>query len=94
MTSGHKKINSNPKLTCSEDYHQEYVAVRDIADIEDMPKLIIHSKSDRAVPFKRGQSLFDAAQEPKELWKTDTEHIQTLQNLTMETIEKIEALIH
>jgi len=76
-----------------EEYNQAYIAVRDIADIENMPKLIIHSKSDRAVPFKRGQSIYEAGQEPKELWTTDTEHIRTLQDLTEQTIEKLEGLI-
>lgn len=100
LASAHSFIEDNVEgsvlsvlMKKPEDYNQDYVAVRDIADIEKMPKLIIHSKSDRAVPFKRGQRIFDAAQKPKEFWETDTEHIRTLQDLTEEAIEKIEALI-
>ncbi|MFS4491940.1 alpha/beta hydrolase [Maribacter sp. 2308TA10-17] len=100
LASAHNFIKDNVEgsvlsllMKKPEDYNQEYIALRDIADIENMPKLIIHSKSDRAVPFKRGQSIFDAAQEPKEFWETDTEHIRTLQDLTKEAIEKMEALI-
>jgi len=52
-----------------ENYNQEYVAIRDIADIKSTPKLIIHSTEDRAVPFKRGQNLFAKAEEPKTFWK-------------------------
>lgn len=77
----------------SADYNQEYIAVRDIAAIENMPKLIIHSTVDRAVPFERGKSIFDAAKTPKELWETNTAHIKTLEDLTKETVEKIDALI-
>ncbi|WP_171037041.1 alpha/beta hydrolase [Maribacter algarum] len=100
LASAHSFIEDNVEgsvlsllMKKPEDYNQDYVAVRDIVDIENMPKLIIHSKTDRAVPFKRGQSIYDAAQEPKEFWETDTEHIRTLQDLTKETIEKLEALI-
>lgn len=80
-------------LKDNENYNQEYIAVRDIAAIENMPKLIIHSTSDSAVPFERGKSIFDAAKAPKELWETNTVHIKTLEDLTKETIEKIDALI-
>ncbi len=72
-----------------EKFNQDYIGVRDIAEINNIPKLIIHSRMDRDVPFKRGQNVFNSAKEPKEFWETETEHIMTLRDLTDETIKKI-----
>ncbi|WP_185967770.1 alpha/beta hydrolase [Formosa sediminum] len=72
-----------------EDFNQDYVAVRDIAYIKNIPKLIIHSRIDRDIPFFRGKNVFDSAREPKEFWETETDHIMTLRDLTDEAIEKI-----
>jgi len=72
-----------------EKFNQDYVGVRDIADINNLPKLIIHSRIDRDVPFQRGKNVFDAAKEPKEFWRTETDHIMTLSDLTEEAIDKI-----
>ncbi|MGP1992511.1 alpha/beta hydrolase [Zobellia laminariae] len=77
----------------STEYNQDYLAIRDISDINNTPKLIIHSKEDRAVPFERGQSIFNLAKEPKTFWKTNTKHIQTLKVLPGETVEKLNALL-
>jgi len=74
-------------------YNQDYMAVRDIADIENVPKLIIHSKMDRAVPFERGRNIFRAAQEPKMFWETHTEHIKTIPDMPEELTEKLQLLI-
>jgi alpha-beta hydrolase superfamily lysophospholipase len=76
-----------------ENYNQEYVAIRDITDIKNIAKLIIHSTEDRAVPFQRGQNLFAKAKEPKMFWETNTGHIKTLTDLPEELIEKLNALI-
>ena len=43
-----------------------YSAKEDIKQITKIPKLIIHSKEDKDVPFAQGMMLFDAAQEPKQ----------------------------
>lgn len=74
-------------------YNHDYTAVRDISEIENIPKLIIHSEEDRAVPFERGIRIYDAAEEPKEFWKTETKHIKTLEDLPSALIEKMEGLI-
>ena len=71
-----------------QDFNQEYVAVKDIKYIENIPKIIIQSKIDQNVPLIRGKHLFDAAKEPKTFWETNTEHIMTLVDLSNETIEK------
>jgi len=72
-----------------EKFNQDYVGVRDIAEIESIPKLIIHSRIDRDVPFIRGKNVYNSAKEPKEFWETETDHIMTLRDLTDETIKKI-----
>lgn len=76
-----------------ENFNQDYVALEDIREIKDVPKLIIHSKVDREVPFKHGENLFEAAKEPKEFWVTDTKHILTLREYPNETVQKINALL-
>lgn len=83
-----EKAKNNPQ-----EFNQDYVAIEDIKDIKDIPKLIIHSKVDRDVSFKQGQNLFEAAQEPKEFWITDTKHIMTLKEYPEQTIQKIDELI-
>lgn len=80
-------------LKDASEFNQDYISVRDIADIRDVPKLIIHSKIDRAVPIERGKNVFEAAQEPKTFWETNTAHIKTLEELTEETIAKIDELL-
>ncbi|PIB27870.1 alpha/beta hydrolase [Maribacter sp. 4G9] len=77
-----------------EKFNQDYVGVRDIAEINNIPKLIIHSRMDRDVPFKRGQNVFNSAKEPKEFWETETDHIMTLRDLSDETVKKISEKIH
>jgi hypothetical protein len=34
-----------------------------------MPKLFIHSRGDRVVPYRLGRELFDAASEPKRFYE-------------------------
>ncbi|WP_299325997.1 alpha/beta fold hydrolase [uncultured Maribacter sp.] len=77
----------------AEDYNQDYIAIRDIAEIENIPKLIIQSAKDRAVPFERGQNIFNAAKEPKLFWETNTDHIRTIPELTEELNFKLIELI-
>ncbi|MEP2240313.1 MAG: alpha/beta fold hydrolase, partial [Maribacter sp.] len=82
-----QSYTSKPEL-----YNQNYIAVKDITDIKNTPKLIIQSTKDRAVPFKRGRNLFNSAQEPKQFWETATEHIQTINELPEELIKKLDAI--
>lgn len=51
----------------------KYDALTKIKDIS-IPKLIIHSQDDEIVPFKLGEKLFEAAQEPKEFYKMSGGH--------------------
>ncbi len=76
-----------------ENFNQLYVGTRDIRDIQDIPKLIIHSTNDLQVSISHGENLFKNAKEPKEFWKTNTSHIMTLKDKPKEAIEKINRLI-
>lgn len=75
-------------------FNQDYVAERDIANIVDIPKLIIHSKSDQVVLFYHGERIFENAREPKFFWKTNTDHIMTLVELPEKAIKNIDDLLN
>ena len=45
-----------------------YSAKEDIKEIINMPKLIIHSKGDKSIPFSQGKTVFENAYQPKEFW--------------------------
>ena len=74
-------------------FNQEYVAEEDIQNIINIPKLIVHSRTDNVILFYHGERLFKNARQPKSFWKTDTAHIRTLEELPDEAIEKIDRLI-
>ncbi|WP_103866775.1 alpha/beta hydrolase [Aquimarina sp. I32.4] len=76
-----------------EKFNQDYVGVRDIKDIHNMPKLIIHSRHDQGVPISHGRNLFEKAKEPKVFWETDSPHIMTLRDYPKEAIKRITELI-
>lgn len=76
-----------------EKFNQLYVGSRDIKDIRNIPKLIIHSINDLQVPISHGENLFKNANEPKEFWKTKTPHIMTLKDKPNEAIKKIKNLL-
>ena len=76
-----------------EKFNQLYVASRDIKEIKNTPKLIIHSTLDNDVPFHHGEILFKNANEPKEFWKTKTPHVGTLTDLPNKSIKKINDLL-
>jgi uncharacterized protein len=83
-----KRAESNP-----DDFNQPYIAIEDIKEIKETPKLIIQSSDDRTVTPIRGEMLFENAKEPKEFWQTEGEHIYTLVDYPAETVERIENLI-
>jgi alpha-beta hydrolase superfamily lysophospholipase len=83
--------NSMKKNTKS--FNQDYIAEVDIQKITAIPKLIIHSTTDEVVRFYHGERLYEKAREPKFLWKTNTRHIRTLEELPDETINKMNQLL-
>lgn len=53
--------------------------IKSIARVAPIPLLIIHGERDGIVPPDHGQRLYDAAQEPKTLWRVENAgHIQAL----------------
>lgn len=46
-------------------------AIECIDQVSPTPLLILHGRADRIVPWEMSQRLFDAANEPKELWLID-----------------------
>jgi len=84
-----RRAENNP-----EDFNQPYIALEDIQEIEATPKLIIQSSEDRTVLPIRGKLLYENAKEPKAYWQTEGEHIFTLINYPVETVQRIEDLIN
>ena len=55
-----------------------YSAKEDIKLITKIPKLMIHSKEDKDVPFAQGMTVFNNASEPKEFIEFSGEHLYAL----------------
>lgn len=55
-----------------------YSAKEDIKDIENMPKMIIHSKEDEAVPFEQGELVYKNANQPKTMWVYKGKHLKSV----------------
>ncbi len=65
-----------------------YSAKNDIKEIENLPKLFIHSKEDTSVPFTQGETVYNNASEPKELWIYEGEHLESVIKFPELFIEK------
>lgn len=57
------------------------------------PILVIHSKEDKMVPIKLGREIFKNANDPKEFFEIDGEHVSGLINYSKEIAERIERMI-
>ncbi len=51
-------------------FTDDYSPVKWIKQVSPVPLLIIHGEQDPVVPIHHGQILYDAAVQPKELWKS------------------------
>ena len=76
-----KHVASEHWLTWSAQYpvkwliKQQYDPLDAIAELEQTPKIIIHSVDDQIIPYRFGEQLFNAARQPK-LWvSTSGPHI-------------------
>ncbi len=47
-----------------------------IAQLDGIPKLIIHSREDEIIPYRFGEALFEAASEPKQTMSATGSHIR------------------
>lgn len=69
-----------------------YSAKEDIKEIKNMPKLFIHSHGDKTVPFSQGQTVFDNAAQPKELWVYEGDHLEAAIKYPDLFVQKINTL--
>lgn len=76
-----------------EKFNNVYIGSRDIQEINNTPKLIIHGINDQGVPIKHSENLFKNAKEPKIFWRNDTHHIMSLQEYPKETVKRINTLL-
>ncbi|OFX83236.1 MAG: hypothetical protein A2W99_12545 [Bacteroidetes bacterium GWF2_33_16] len=71
-----------------------YSAKNDIKEIINLPKLFIHSKEDKSVPFSQGESVYTSALEPKDLWIYNGEHLTSAIIYPEIFIQKIDNLFN
>ena len=71
-----------------------YSAKEDIKNINGLPKLFIHSKEDTSVPFAQGETVFNNASEPKELWIFNGEHLEAAIKFSELFIQKVNNLLN
>lgn len=69
-----------------------YSAKEDIAYIEDLPLLFIHSEQDKEVNYEQGRKVFNAAIAPKEFWMYEGGHLQAPVLFPEELIKRVDAL--
>ena len=69
-----------------------YSAKNDIKEIDNLPKLIIHSKEDKSVPFSQSEIVYNNASEPKEFWIYNGEHLESAINYPELFIQKINSI--
>lgn len=69
-----------------------YSAVEDIKQLKSIPKLVIHSKEDKSVPFSQGLAIYLNAPEPKVFWEYEGNHLESASKFPKEYIQKINLL--
>lgn len=57
------------------------------------PVLIIHSNEDKVIPIKMGRKLYKKANEPKQFYEIDGNHINGVVKYSKEISEKIEKMV-
>jgi fermentation-respiration switch protein FrsA (DUF1100 family) len=70
----------------------KYDALSKMKDIT-IPKLIIHSKDDRIIPFRHGRKLFEEAPEPKEFYPMRGGHNEALFLAKEDFVNKIDVFL-
>lgn len=70
-----------------------YEGERAIGMIDDMPKLIVHSRDDSVVPLERGLALHAAAKAPKVFWQAPGAHLGAMENARAEYVRRFDALL-
>ncbi|WP_226063827.1 alpha/beta hydrolase [Kaistella polysaccharea] len=70
-----------------------YSAKEDIKQITKIPKLMIHSKEDKDVPFAQGKTLYEMAAEPKEFIEFSGEHLYALKYESAKILASLNKMI-
>lgn len=74
-------------------YISPYSAKEDIKLIHQIPKLFIHSKEDKDVPFAQGVTVFTNASEPKQFLEFSGEHLFALKYESAKILESINKMV-
>lgn len=70
-----------------------YSAIKSIEQIEKLPKLIIASRADQAVPFEQSEQIYLLARDPKTFWEYEGEHLQASQHDPETFLQKVADLL-
>src|SRR5690606_31944598 len=68
-----------PRLTLSD----AYSPLGAVARVSPIPLLLVHGEEDDIVPIAHAERLYEAAPEPKELWRVPGGHIQAFRTEPM-----------
>ena len=69
-----------------------YSAKEDIKGLGKLPKIVIHSKEDKEVPYEQGKLVFDNATELKQFIESVGAHLGGMQNNSAEILKAIQSL--
>jgi len=70
-----------------------YAAKEDLQDTEGLPKLFIHSKEDKDVPYEEGFENYSKASLPKEFYEYAGKHLEAMKTDAEKIIASIEKML-
>ena len=70
-----------------------YSAKEDVQDMEGLPKLFIHSKEDKEVPFEEGYENYSKASLPKEFLEYSGNHLEAMNGNSKKIISRIKKML-
>lgn len=71
-----------------------YAAKEDIQDTEGLPKLFIHSKEDKDVPYEEGFENYSKASLPKALFEYSGKHLEAMKDNSDKIISSMDKMIN
>ncbi|GAA5097074.1 hypothetical protein GCM10023210_31670 [Chryseobacterium ginsengisoli] len=71
-----------------------YSAKEDVQDMEGLPKLFIHSKEDKEVPYEEGYENYSKASLPKEFLEYSGNHLEAMNGNSEKIILQIEKMLN
>lgn len=76
-----------------DNYPSPYSAKEDIKFLNKIPKLIIHSKEDKDVPYEQGRILFENASEDKVFLEFSGEHLRAMKYERVKIFNEIDRML-